>query len=348
MSAETNPPRAGGTRPHWLQATAKYERPSLYRSIWQMLNTLVPYFTLWAVMIVMVKREVPYWMTLLVSLVAAGLLVRIFILFHDCCHGSLFASRRANTLVGFATGILTFTPFNEWRRVHLQHHSTVGDLARRGTGDIWTLTVEEYLASPRLTRFAYRIVRNPVLMFGFGPAIMFLVGERFTGAGAKADDRRSVILTDLAIIGIILAASATMGLGTYVLIQAPIILVGGAAGIWLFYVQHQFERTYWAPHGEWDPVKASLQGSSYYRLPKVLQWFTGNIGLHHIHHIRPRIANHTLQRAYDEVPELREVAPLTLWTSLRSLWLNLWDERQQKMVSFRAIRKRLRRTALSA
>ena len=293
-----------------------------------MVNTLVPYFALWAVMIVMIKREVPYWMTLLVSLVAAGLLVRIFILFHDCCHGSLFASRRANTLVGFATGILTFTPFNEWRRVHLQHHSTVGDLARRGTGDIWTMTVEEYLASPRFTRLAYRIVRNPVLMFGFGPAIMFLVGERFTGAGAKEDERRSVILTDLAIVGI--------------------ILVGGAAGIWLFYVQHQFERTYWAPHGEWDAVKASLQGSSYYKLPKVLQWFTGNIGLHHIHHIRPRIANHTLQRAYDEVPELREVAPLTLWTSLRSLWLNLWDERQQKMVSFRAIRKLARRTGLPA
>jgi omega-6 fatty acid desaturase (delta-12 desaturase) len=205
------------------------------------------------------------------------------------------------------------------------------------------MTVDEYLASPRLTRLAYRIVRNPVLMFGFGPAIMFLVVERFTMQGAKKDDRRSVILTDLAMLAIILVASATIGLGTYVLIQAPIIVIGGAAGIWLFYVQHQFERTYWAPHDDWDPVKASLLGSSYYRLPKVLQWFTGNIGLHHIHHIRPRIANHTLQRAYDEVPELREVETITFRKSLRSLWLNLWDERQQKMVSFRAIRKFPRR-----
>lgn len=346
MPPATTP--APGARPGWLQATAKYEQPSLPKSIWQMVNTLVPYFGLWAAMIVMVRRGVPYWMTFLVSLVAAGLLIRIFILFHDCCHGSLFASRRANTIVGYATGILTFTPFSEWRRVHLQHHSTVGDLDRRGTGDIWTMTVHEYLASPRLTRLAYRIVRNPLLMFGFGPAIMFLVVERFTMKGAKREDRRSVIITDLAMAAIILAASATIGLWTYVIIQAPIILIGGAAGIWLFYVQHQFEETYWAKHKEWDPVKASLQGSSYYKLPKVFQWFTGNIGLHHIHHIRPRIANHTLQKAYDEVPELREVEPITLWKSFRSLWLNLWDEQQKKMVSFWAIRNLPRRPLIPA
>ena len=348
MPAQTTQAKAAEAKPDWFRATAKYERPSLSKAIWQMVNTLVPYFGLWAAMIVMVKRGAPYWMTLLVAVVAAGLLVRVFILFHDCCHGSLFASRRANTIVGFLTGILTFTPYNEWRRIHLQHHSTVGDLDNRGMGDIWTLTVEEYLASPRLKRLAYRIVRNPILMFGFGPAIMFLVVERFTMSGAKRDDRRSVIIADLAMIAIIVAASATMGLWTYFLIQTPIILIGGAAGIWLFYVQHQFERTYWAPHGEWDPMKASLQGSSYYKLPKVLQWFTGNIGLHHIHHVRPRIANHTLQKAYDETPELREVEPITLWKSLRSLWLNLWDERQQKMVSFRAIRKLPRRAMAAA
>ena len=289
-------------KPDWLKVTAKYERPSRPRAIWQMVNTLVPYFALWALMVFMVHRGVPYVFTLAVSVLAAGFLVRIFILFHDCCHGSLFASRRANTIVGYVTGILTFTSFNEWRRTHLIHHNTVGDLDRRGVGDIWTLTVEEYLAAPWWKRLAYRIVRNPVLMLGVGPAVIFLVFERFTMKGAKREDRRGVIITDLGVLAIILVASATMGFGTYVLIQLPVILVGGAMGIWLFYVQHQFTNTYWASHDEWDPVQAAVQGSSYYRLPKVLQWFSGNIGLHHIHHIRPRIPNYSLQRCYDETP----------------------------------------------
>ncbi len=340
--------KAKRPKPDWYKMTAKYERPSTGRAAWQIANSLLPYFGLWALMVFMVHRGVSYWFTLAASVLAAGFLVRIFILFHDCCHGSLFASRRANAIVGYVTGTLVFTPFDEWRRLHLAHHATVGDLNRRGQGDIWTMTVKEYLAAPRLKRLAYRIVRNPILMLGVGPAVIFLVADRFTTKGAKGADRRSVILTDLGIIAIILLTSATMGFGTYVLIQLPIILMGGAMGIWLFYVQHQFEKTYWASHEEWDPIEAALLGSSYYKLPKVLQWFSGNIGLHHIHHIRPRIPNHTLQRCYDEVPELREVEPITLPKSFRSLWLHLWDEQQKRMVTFWSIRKLRRQRSLAA
>lgn len=334
-------------KPEWLKAAARYERAIPRKAVWQMVNSLVPYVGLWALMVFMIHRGVPYWLTLAVSVVAAGFLVRVFILFHDCCHGSLFASRRANTIVGTLTGILVFTPFEEWRRLHLAHHRTVGNLERRGMGDIWTMTVEEYLASPRLRRLAYRIVRNPALMLGVGPAVTFLIADRFTTEGAKHVERRSVILTDLGLVAILVLASTTMGFFTYALIQIPVILMAGAMGIWLFYVQHQFAQTYWAKNQDWDPIKASLMGSSYYKLPKVLQWFSGNIGLHHVHHVRPRIPNYLLQRCHDAIPELQAVKPLTLVGSMRSLWLHLWDEREQRMVSFWSIRKLPRCPALS-
>jgi len=348
MSDDLSTRKDPAAKPEWLQAAARYERPVLRKALWQMANTLVPYFALWTLMVAMIHRGVSYGLTLAVSVVAAGFLVRVFILFHDCCHGSLFASQRANTIVGTLTGILVFTPFEEWRRLHLAHHRTVGNLDRRGMGDIWTMTVEEYLASPRLRRLAYRIVRNPALMLGVGPAVNFLIANRFTAKGAKGKDRRSVILTDLGFVAILLVASATMGFFTYMLIQVPVILIGGAMGIWLFYVQHQFAQTYWAHNQDWDPIKASVMGSSYYRLPKILQWFSGNIGLHHVHHIRPRIPNYLLQRCYDEIPDLQAVRPLTLTRSMRSLWLHLWDEREERLVSFWSIRKLPRRPTLSS
>jgi omega-6 fatty acid desaturase (delta-12 desaturase) len=270
--------------------------------------------------------------------VTSGLFVRIFIFFHDCGHGSFFASRQTNKILGYITGILTFTPYEDWRHAHAVHHATAADLDRRGVGDLWTMTVEEYLASSNRKRLAYRIYRNPFIMFGLGPTVVFLITQRLPHKGAGRRERQSVWITNGAILAILVLAHLTIGLRTYLLIQIPIILIAGAAGIWLFYVQHQYEGVYWARHEEWDPVKAALRGSSYYKLPKVLQWFTGNIGLHHIHHLRPRVPNYHLQQCYDELSVMQTVDALTLRRSINSLWLKLWDEDHQKMISFRTLK----------
>jgi omega-6 fatty acid desaturase (delta-12 desaturase) len=289
-------------------------------------------------MIYMVNYGLPYWVTLAVAMVASILLVRIFIFFHDCCHGSFFASSRGNRILGYIAGILTFTPYEDWRRCHAIHHSTVGDLDRRGTGDVSLLTVDEYLAASRRKRLAYRFYRNPVVMFALGPAFMFLFRFRFPSKGARIHERKSVILINLAILAIFVFASFTIGIKTYLIIQLPIILIAGAIGLWLFYIQHDFEGVYWARHEDWDQLRASLEGCSYYQLPGVLKWITGNIGLHHIHHIRPRIPNYNLQQCYNETPALQEIIPLTFCKSLKTPWLNLWDEKQSKLVSFGSLK----------
>lgn len=325
------------TKPTWYQSTAKYGQSNLRKSLWQLLNTFVPYFVLWALMIYTVQQEYPYWMTLVLALVGGGILVRIFILFHDCCHGSFFMSRRANTILGYFTGILTFTPFEDWRLAHNRHHATAADLDRRGVGGIWTMTIEEYLAAPLRKRFAYRFYRNPLILFGPGSVLLFLFFQRFPTKGAGKKERRSVLRTNMAILFVIGIASWTVGLRTYLLIQFPLILIAGSLGLWLFYIQHQFENVYWARHGSWDPIKVALEGSSYFKLPQILQWFTGNIGLHHIHHVRPNIPNYNLQQCQDEIPAFRSIKAITLKTSLRSLYLALCDEKNQKLVSFRSL-----------
>jgi omega-6 fatty acid desaturase (delta-12 desaturase) len=325
-------------KPEWYAATAKYGKPDIRKATWQLIDTLVPYAALWVLMVLMVKNGYPYGITLALAMVAGGLLVRIFILFHDCCHGSFFASRRANTLLGAIAGILVFTAFDDWRRAHGRHHATFGDLDRRGTGDIWTMTVAEYRAAPLQKRLAYRLFRNPLVLFGPGPVILFLIINRFPTTGARRRERTSVLLTDLAIVAIFVLAGLTIGLRTYLLIQLPIIFVASCVGMWLFYVQHQFEGVYWARHENWDSMRVALEGSSYYRLPGVLQWFTGNIGLHHVHHVRPRIPNYHLQQCCDGIPALQAVRPLTLRASLRSLRLNLWDETHHKLVGFRELK----------
>jgi omega-6 fatty acid desaturase (delta-12 desaturase) len=318
---------------------AAYAGADQRKAVWQVVNTFVPYFALWALMIYTVKAGVSYWITLALAVVAAGLLVRIFIFFHDCGHGSFFSSPRANTVLGYISGILTFTPYHSWRRAHARHHATSGNLDRRGVGDVWTMTVEEYQAAPRKTRIAYRLLRNPLFLFGLGPLGSFLVLQRFPQKGTKRRERASVHITNLAVLGIVVLASLTIGFWTYVSIQLPIIAIGGALGIWLFYVQHQYEGVYWARDEAWDPTKAALEGSSYYKLPRVLQWFTGNIGLHHIHHLRPRIPNYRLQQCYDQVPAMQAVPALTIGGSLKSLRMNLWDEKRQALVSFRSLRR---------
>ncbi len=319
------------------QSISHYARPIYKSAVVQLLDTLIPYTVLWVMIVMLVRWEYPLWMAFLLMIANAGFLVRIFIIFHDCCHGSFFASRRANTVLGYITGILTFTPFEQWRRSHSRHHDTVGDLDRRGTGDVWTMTVEEYQASTKLKRLAYRLVRNPGLMLGFGPAILFLIVQRFFSKQDRKGERASVIVTDLAIAAVIAIAAFTIGIKTYLLIQLPVSLMAGAAGIWLFYVQHQFEGVYWARHDEWEPMRAALEGSSYLKLPRILQWFTGSIGLHHIHHVQQRIPNYSLQQCYNDTPALQRNNPITLLGTLRCLNLNLWDEKRKRLVSFRSV-----------
>ena len=329
-------PTANRTEATDLAKTVQpFTRPDRKKAIWQIINTLVPYFALWALMVVMVRQGYPYWSVLAVSVVAAAFQVRIFILFHDCCHGSFFGTPRANRILGYVTGILTFTPFEQWRRSHAMHHDTVGDLDRRGVGDIWTLTAEEFEAAPRWKQLVYRLIRNPFFILTLGTPIVFLISQRYFHGLDRRRERWSVVITNIALAAIITIAAMTIGIETYLMIQIPSTFLAGAAGLWLFYVQHQFEGTYWARHENWDPMRAALEGSSFYELPRVLQWFTGNIGFHHVHHVQQRIPNYNLERCYHDVPALQKVKPLTLLASLRCARLHIWDERSQRLTGYR-------------
>ncbi len=340
MNTPAPPARASPARPSWFKETAAYQQPDVRRAAWQLANTFLPYIAIWAIAIYALRHSYPYWAILPLLVLGAGLQIRIFIVFHDCTHGSFLPSQRLNKIVGNLCGILTLTPYEDWRHAHAIHHATVGNLDRRGTGDIWTLTVREYLDSPRWRRLAYRVFRHPLVTFGIGPLLVFVFLARTPRAGSRPQDRRSVYLTDLAILALLTLAYFTIGLRTFALIYLPMIVISGSAGVWLFYVQHQFEVTYWAEHERWDPMRAALEGSSFYRLPKVLQWFTGNIGYHHVHHVRARIPNYRLQACHEAFPDLQACRELTLLESLRSAWLDLWDEEQGKLVSFRSLRAR--------
>jgi omega-6 fatty acid desaturase (delta-12 desaturase) len=272
-------------------------------------------------------------------LLAAGLLVRLFIIFHDCGHGSFVRSRLANQLIGIITGLLTFTPYFYWRWQHGVHHRTSGDLDRRGAGDIWMLTVQEYLEASRWRRFAYRLARNPIILFMVAPLIMFAFVQRFAAAEAPARERRSVYFTNIGLALMIMGMCALFGVKVYLLIQLPLLMLSGAAGLWMFYVQHQFDGAYWERREAWDYTAAALQGSSYYKLPRVLQWFSGNIGFHHIHHLSPHIPNYNLQRCHNAATTFGDIRPLTLLGSLRSLRLRLWDEARRELIGYADLRR---------
>jgi acyl-lipid omega-6 desaturase (Delta-12 desaturase) len=325
--------------PPWLATMKKYEHADVARASAQMLNTLLPYAALWALMIVTVRQGLPYWVTLLLAVPSAGLLVRTFIFFHDCCHGSFLPSSTANRIFGTIAGIITFTAFAEFRHSHGVHHASAGDLDRRGVGDVWTMTVGEFEAASPGTRVAYRLFRNPLVMFILGPIYTFFIVNRVPKKGAGARQVRSVIITNLGIAVCAAAIGFAFGWDAYLKIQLPILMLGGMAGIWLFYVQHQFDPSYWARHEEWGSVQAALQGSSYYRLPGVLQWMTGNIGLHHVHHLKPRIPNYHLQACLDAIPELQLPDFLSIGRSFRSIGLNLWDEERGLLIGFAQLRR---------
>lgn len=316
----------------WRTAVSKYQHSSTRRSLGQVANSFLPYFAL--VYLMVWSLDISYWITLALAIPAAGFYVRIFIIFHDCGHGSFFSSRRANTWLGFIAGFLTFTPYYHWRHSHAKHHASAGDLDRRGSGDIWTLTLKEYMEATPWRRFTYRVYRHPISLFLFGPIIVFVFGHRYAGPNAKKRERNSVRLTNLFLLTILVVAHFTIGLKAYVLVQLPILMIGASTGVWLFYVQHQFEGVYWERHEQWDYVIAAVYGSSYYRLPRLLTWFTGNIGFHHVHHLSPRVPNYNLERCHQEIEYDPPIRPLTLRSSVRSLYLRLWDEEGRQLVGF--------------
>ncbi len=271
-------------------------------------------------------------------------MIRAFINFHDCGHGSFFKSRGANEVVGFITGLLTFTPFYQWRWDHAIHHATSGHLDKRGTGDIWTMTVQEYLESSRWKRFAYRLARNPFVLFVIAPVVVLMIKQRFPSPGANQRERSSVHWMNLAILGMAVGLSMIFGVLPYLIIQLTVMAVAGGAGFWLFYVQHQFEGTYWEHEDEWDYATAALQGSSFYKLPRILQWFSGNIGYHHIHHLSAKIPNYNLERCHKAHQLFQGVKPITLLSSFKSLNFRLWDEANKRLVGYRHL-KQLKNTA---
>lgn len=338
LKTDNTPGKFQETQTELFRRLSKYEKPDTGKAIRQLLDTFIPYAAVWGALIYLIQHGYSYWLAVPLIVLAAGFLNRIFIFFHDCGHGSFLPSRRANRLVGFITGVLAFTPYDDWWHEHAVHHSSAGDLDRRGHGDVWTMTVAEYLRASKWTRLGYRLYRNPAVLFILGPLFLFFFRHRLWHPKSGKRERLSVIYCNLGLAAIVLLSHFTIGIKTYLLIQIPIMTVAGVWGVWLFYVQHQYEDVYWAEHDDWKFEQAALAGSSYYKLPKVLQWFSGNIGLHHIHHLRSRIPNYLLQECYTEVPEMRAVKPLTFMKSLKSLFYRLFDEQSGRMVSFRALK----------
>lgn len=314
-----------------------YQKPDLKRSLWQSANTLIPLVSLWVLMYFSIDYS--YWLTLLLAIPTGGFAVRTFILFHDCGHGSFFKERWANSLLGSVAGVLLMTPYYYWRHEHAIHHAGAGDLNRRGTGDIWTMTVAEYKNASLWKKICYRGYRHPLIMLGVGPFFTFIASYRIPRKTATKRERISIIRMNLVLMLIIAALCYLLGVTEFILVQLPITWVAGAAGIWMFYVQHQFEGVYWERGKDWDYVKAALQGSSYYKLPKVFQWFTGNIGFHHIHHLSPKIPNYFLEKCHNENEFLQDVPTLTFWQSLKTMNLHLWDEQNHQLISFRALKR---------
>ncbi|MCX8240317.1 MAG: fatty acid desaturase [Akkermansiaceae bacterium] len=330
----------------WKKIVSPHTKPSAVKATWQVINSLGSYIALWIAMYF--TLSISYWLTFAIALFAGAILVRVFIIFHDCGHGSFYKSRRAGNIIGFISGVFTFTPFSHWKWEHSVHHSASGDLDRRGTGDVWTMTVDEYLGSSRRIRFIYRAMRNPFILFMIAPLYLFLIRERFSTPGASPHCRKSVWKMNLAIGLLALALILIYGWLPYLLIQLTTICVAAISGVWLFYVQHQFEGVYWEREDDWDFTSAALAGSSFYKLPKVLQWFSGNIGYHHIHHLSSRIPNYNLEACHNSHKIFQSIEPLTFLSGFKSLGFRLWDEKERELVSFKRIKGSVRSTSTAS
>jgi omega-6 fatty acid desaturase (delta-12 desaturase) len=321
------------------EAIAPFEKTDTKASVRQIINTVGPLLVLWYGAYLCLS--ISYWLTLLIVIAASGFMVRTFILFHDCCHQSFFKSRVANDILGTITGVLTLVPYQQWKHSHSVHHATSSNLDKRGTGDMWLLTVDEYAASPLSRRIAYRIYRHPLMMLGLGPIAVFLFQYRFNRKGARPKERRNTHITNISIVALYGMLCWAVGWQAFVLIQGPIFFLSGLLGIWLFYVQHQFEDSYFESEDEWSFVQAAVDGSSYYKLPKVLQWITGNIGFHHVHHLSPKVPNYNLEKAHKATPPLQKATTITIGTSLKALRYRLWSEKRKSFVGFKEVKQDL-------
>jgi omega-6 fatty acid desaturase (delta-12 desaturase) len=324
----------------WTQILMRYREPSAARSLVELAVTFAPLALLWALMWACYALGL-WWLGLLLAIPAAGFLVRLFMIQHDCGHGAFFRQRLANDWIGRALGVLTLTPYDFWRRTHAVHHATSGNLQRRGMGDIDTLTVREYLALSFWGRLRYRLYRHPAVMFGIGPAYLFIFQHRLPIGLMRGGwaPWASTMGTNAAVALIAAGLIWLIGVGPFLLVHGPIMLLAAAMGVWLFYVQHQFSDTSWDDDARWNLHEAALRGSSHYVLPGVLRWFTANIGVHHVHHLCSRIPYYRLQRVLRENPELGAIGRLTLWQSIKCVRLALWDESRKKLISFREMRR---------
>ena len=315
-----------------LQLIANYRRPDLKKSLWQITNTVLPYFALWALMVIAVQYS--WWLVFPLAILASGFMIRAFIIFHDCGHGSFFKSEYTNDMVGSIMGMLALTSYYRWHNAHRIHHGTSGNLDKRGVGDVWTMTTEEYKKSSAKRRLYYRLYRNPVIMFLIGAPLVFLIFNRLTRKDFTWKERYSVYATNAGILAFALLVTVFTGFWTYLIMQIMVMYFAAVAGVYLFYVQHQFPDVQWYDDEDWDYNTVAIEGSSYLKLPKILQWFSGNIGFHHIHHLSSGIPNYNLEKCYNENPQFRDVKPLTFLKSFGTLKLKLWDEQTQKLLTW--------------
>ena len=325
----------------WARKVSVYRTPNTVRGAAEFVITVVPFALLWFA--TYSALEAGYiWLYALLLLPTVGFLVRLFLIQHDCGHQAFFANQAANNTIGRLISVLTITPYDHWRHAHSIHHATSGNLAKRGVGDVDTITVAEYQARSRWTRLRYRLYRNPAVMFGIGPFFIFVLQHRLPAGFMRSGWRpwASTMGTNVGIVCISALLIALIGVRAFVLVQLPVMILSATVGAWLFYVQHQFESTYWAHGKQWNGRTAAMHGSSHYDLPPLLRWFTANIGVHHVHHLSSRIPFYRLQDVLRDHPELRSIGRLTLWQSLKCIRLALWDEEQRRMISFRELQRR--------
>jgi len=321
------------------KSVAPYTKADNKKSYFQLANTLLPLLLLWGLSYA--SLQVSVWLTILFSVIGAGFVIRTFIIFHDCTHGSFFKNKKLNNLFGNITGVITHFAYEKWKKEHAIHHATSGNLDKRGVGDIWVMTVKEYEEATKWERFKYRLYRNPIVLFGFGPLYLFLIANRVNRKAAKRPERINTHVLTAIIVAIYLLIGFTLGWHVLLMVQLPIAYFAGMAGIWLFYVQHQFEDSYFENESEWDFVKAAVDGSSYYKLPAWLEWMTGSIGYHHVHHLAPRVPNYHLEQAHESTPPLHKATTITLKTSLESIKFRLYDEENNTFITFRKMKERL-------
>lgn len=325
-------------RLEWVGYLKDYSRPNHKKAAWQVINTFIPYIFMFSLSTYLVMKGTHLLVAAGAMLVAAAMVVRLFIFFHDCTHESFVKSKKWNRRIGIVLGVLTFTPYNDWKKAHGIHHGSVGNLEKRGVGDIWTVTVEEYKALNPLMRFWYRLYRNPFFLFSVAPFFLFVVMNRFSSKSTGKKEAANIVVTNIGILLVAVVFSVIFTPVSYLIVQGIVIAVAAAMGVWLFYIQHQFEDVYWVGTNEWNGIEAALKGSTFYKLPVVFEWVSGYIGYHHIHHLNPNIPNYHLKPCYLNRPELKNVKTVTLGSSFHLAFLCFYDEQKKQLISYKQLR----------